>query len=267
MYFILASAEPVTRHPDNAWPAQSDANASSWSLFNPDTNNLSEQTLLQTLQRMQSDGSRRSFPVFILFIVQPCLILAGPSDSTDIVIASLELSATLHGKDLWSLAQTMPHLFSVGGAFYEQVKRDCALVDGKHYSLHSFPGKVRLAIELQSVTSVTSSAAGVCLCLQLFRFNAHDDRLELCLEPFGHFAVEPGIEARVNSSSLIDMTLNRKHLAPGASGVVSGASAMTSRCGSTAFQGDLSWSRFCGNFSSALSPFRSGMGGFVTSCN
>ena len=58
------------------------------------------------------------------------------------MIASLELTATLHGKDLWTLAQTMPHLFSVGGCFYEQVKRDLALVDGKHYSIHSFPGKV-----------------------------------------------------------------------------------------------------------------------------
>ena len=69
---------------------------------------------------------------------------------------------------------------------------------------------------------------------QLFRFNAHDDRLELCLEPCGHFAIEPGIEARVNNTSLIDVMLNRKHLPPGASGVVSGAGANTSQ---SAFQG------------------------------
>ncbi len=39
---------------------------------------------------------------------------------------------------------------------------------------------------------------------QVFRYNASDDRLELCLEPHGHFPVEPGIEERVLNSSLLN---------------------------------------------------------------
>ena len=39
--------------------------------------------------------------------------------------------------------------------------------------------------------------------IQVFRFNAKDDRLELCLEPHGHFPVEPGIEAKVLKAELL----------------------------------------------------------------
>ena len=41
------------------------------------------------------------------------------------------------------MVQTMPHLFSVGGLFYDQVKRDLGLVDGKHCTVPKLPGKVR----------------------------------------------------------------------------------------------------------------------------
>jgi deubiquitinating protein VCIP135 len=50
--------------------------------------------------------------------------------------------ATLKGRDLWTHVQTMPHLFSVGGLFYKQVERDLGLVDGKHCTLPTLPGKV-----------------------------------------------------------------------------------------------------------------------------
>ena len=36
--------------------------------------------------------------------------------------------------------------------------------------------------------------------LQVFRYNASDDRLELCLEPLGHFQVCPGVEERSKSA-------------------------------------------------------------------
>ena len=40
----------------------------------------------------------------------------------------------------------MPHLFSVGGLFYQQVKRDLGLTDGKHCTLPKLPGKVRVRL-------------------------------------------------------------------------------------------------------------------------
>ena len=46
------------------------------------------------------------------------------------------------GKDLWTYVQSMPHLFSVGGLFYNQVQRDLGLTDGKHCQLPCLPGKV-----------------------------------------------------------------------------------------------------------------------------
>ena len=131
------------------------------------------------------------------------LYLSCSGDTLDQAIASLSFMATLTGKDLWSSIQTMPHLFSVGGLFYEQVKRDLELVDNKHCKLPALPDKV-------------------------FRFNAADDRLELCLEPHGHFPVEPGIETRIlgTSPAAPNPMLKKiaaempKTLASGGSGVV-----------------------------------------------
>ncbi len=71
-----------------------------------------------------------------------CYISAS-ADSIDTSIASLVLMATLTGNDLWSYVQSMPHLFSVGGLFYEQIKRDLGLVDNKHCKLPSLAGKVK----------------------------------------------------------------------------------------------------------------------------
>lgn len=96
----------------------------------------------------------------------------GSTDSIDSSIASLAVMATITGRDLWTYVQTMPHLFSVGGLFYKQMERDLGLVEGKHCQLPVLPGKV-------------------------FRFNSQEDRLELCLEPHGHFPVEPRIEEKV----------------------------------------------------------------------
>jgi deubiquitinating protein VCIP135 len=64
------------------------------------------------------------------------------SDSLDTSIASLALMASLMGKDLWAYVQGMPHLFSIGGLFYQQVARDLGLIDGKHCTLPSLPNKV-----------------------------------------------------------------------------------------------------------------------------
>lgn len=67
-------------------------------------------------------------------------------DSIDMSIASLALMAAVAGKDLWAYVQSMPHLFSVGGLFYKQVDRDLGLVDGKHCTLPTLPGKVGLRL-------------------------------------------------------------------------------------------------------------------------
>ena len=45
-------------------------------------------------------------------------------------------------------------------------------------------------------------------CLQVFAYNATEDRLELCLEPHGHYAIEPNIEQKVLSAS----SLPKSHL-------------------------------------------------------
>ena len=65
------------------------------------------------------------------------------SDSIDMSIATLVMMAKLQGKELWKYVSGMPHLFSVGGMFYQQVARDLVLTDGKHCTLPSIPGKVR----------------------------------------------------------------------------------------------------------------------------
>ena len=39
----------------------------------------------------------------------------------------------------------------------------------------------------------------------MFRYSIADERLELCLEPHGHYAIEPGIESRIMNTSLINM--------------------------------------------------------------
>ena len=75
-----------------------------------------------------------------------CCCDAGNADSIDRSIASLAVIAQLQERDLWTVVQTMPHLFSVGGLFYQQVKRDLGLTDGKHCTLPKLPGKVRVCL-------------------------------------------------------------------------------------------------------------------------
>ncbi|XP_006824972.1 deubiquitinating protein VCPIP1-like [Saccoglossus kowalevskii] len=82
---------------------------------------------------------------------------------------SMALMATISGSDLWTYVQNMPQLFARGGLFYRQVERDLGLADNKHCTLPTLPSKT-------------------------FRFNAKEDRLELCLEPIGHFPVAPGVD-------------------------------------------------------------------------
>ncbi|XP_064634580.1 deubiquitinating protein VCPIP1-like isoform X2 [Lineus longissimus] len=112
-------------------------------------------------------------------------------DSLDKSIATLALMATLTGRDFWGYVQSMPHLFSIGGLFYKQVDRDIGLTDGKHCTLPCLPGKV-------------------------FRYTRREDRLELCLEPHGHFPIEPGIEHKVLNENTISK-LGHK-LTPGEDG-------------------------------------------------
>lgn len=102
-----------------------------------------------------------------------------PGDSLDSSIVSLVLLASLSNKDLWTYVQRDPHLFSVGGLFYKQVQRDLGLTPGKHCTLPSLPGKV-------------------------FTYNDKEDRLEICLEPYGHFPVQPDVENSVMAGNIVD---------------------------------------------------------------
>ncbi|BFZ16195.1 hypothetical protein BsWGS_19234 [Bradybaena similaris] len=90
-------------------------------------------------------------------------------DNLDHSLSALVLTAALDNKDIWSYVQLRPHLFSVNGLFYKQVERDVGLKHGKHCHLPMLPHKV-------------------------FVYNQHDDRLELCLEPYGHFPIENNVE-------------------------------------------------------------------------
>ncbi|XP_028834527.1 deubiquitinating protein VCIP135 [Denticeps clupeoides] len=90
-------------------------------------------------------------------------------DNIDLEMSSLCLLATLMGEDVWSYAKKLPHLFQLGGVFYNIVKKDMGLLDGKHCTLPHLSGKT-------------------------FVYNACDDRLELCVDAAGHFPISPSVD-------------------------------------------------------------------------
>ncbi|KAM6920254.1 deubiquitinating protein VCPIP1 [Lycodopsis pacificus] len=98
-------------------------------------------------------------------------------DSIDLEMSSLCLLATLMGEDVWSYARKLPHLFQQGGVFYNIVKKDMGLMDGKHCTLPHLTGKT-------------------------FVYNAAEERLELCVDAAGHFAVGPDVEELVKEALL-----------------------------------------------------------------
>lgn len=96
-------------------------------------------------------------------------------DNIDLEMSSLCLLAALMGEDVWSYAKKLPHLFQQGGVFYNIVKKDMGLMDGKHCTLPHLSGKT-------------------------FVFNAAVDRLELCVDAAGHFPVGPDVEELVQEA-------------------------------------------------------------------
>ncbi|XP_034411424.1 deubiquitinating protein VCIP135 [Cyclopterus lumpus] len=96
-------------------------------------------------------------------------------DSIDLEMSSLCLLATLMGEDVWSYAKKLPHLFQQGGVFYNIVKKDMGLMDGKHCTLPHLTGKT-------------------------FVYNAGEERLELCVDTAGHFPVGPDVEELVKEA-------------------------------------------------------------------
>lgn len=98
-------------------------------------------------------------------------------DSIDLEMSSLCLLATLMGEDVWSYAKKLPHLFQEGGVFYNIVKKDMGLLDGKHCTLPHLSGKT-------------------------FVYNAAEDRLELCVDAAGHFPIGPDVEELVKEALL-----------------------------------------------------------------
>ncbi|KAM4605758.1 deubiquitinating protein VCPIP1 [Polymixia lowei] len=96
-------------------------------------------------------------------------------DSIDLEMSSLCLLATLMGEDVWSYAKKLPHLFQQGGVFYNIVKKDMGLMDGKHCTLPHLVGKT-------------------------FVYNAAEQRVELCVDAAGHFPVGPEVEELVKEA-------------------------------------------------------------------
>lgn len=80
-------------------------------------------------------------------------------------------------RSVWEYAQENPWLFCRGGLFYAQMQRDIGLVDGKHCHLPLIPDKV-------------------------FTYNSVHDRLELCSEPHGHFAISRDVEAKIAAGQI-----------------------------------------------------------------
>ncbi|XP_023229594.1 deubiquitinating protein VCIP135-like [Centruroides sculpturatus] len=93
-------------------------------------------------------------------------------DPLDSALLSLLITANISGSTVWEFVQKHPHFFDSGGLFYRQAERDLGLSDGKHCHLPLLPNKT-------------------------FRYNAAQDRLELCLEPHGHFPVTEKIDSLI----------------------------------------------------------------------
>ncbi|XP_039255607.2 deubiquitinating protein VCPIP1-like [Styela clava] len=89
--------------------------------------------------------------------------------SIDTALSAVSKMAEMTGKEsVWDYSVNHPELFQLGGAFYEQFGRDIGLFHEKHCKLPLLPGHV-------------------------FRYNQITDKIELCKEPDGHYAVGPGI--------------------------------------------------------------------------
>ncbi|TNN32920.1 Deubiquitinating protein VCIP135 [Liparis tanakae] len=82
---------------------------------------------------------------------------------------SIDLEMSSLCEDVWSYAKKLPHLFQQGGVFYNIVKKDMGLMEGKHCTLPHLTGKT-------------------------FVCNAAEERLELCVDAAGHFPVGPDVE-------------------------------------------------------------------------
>ncbi|XP_072267200.1 deubiquitinating protein VCPIP1 [Pyxicephalus adspersus] len=96
-------------------------------------------------------------------------------DQIDKEMYSLCLLATLMGEDVWSYAKGLPHLFQNGGVFYNIMKKNMGVVDGKHCTFPYLPNKT-------------------------FVYNAAEDRLELCVDAAGHFPIGPEVEDLVKEA-------------------------------------------------------------------
>ncbi|XP_071490949.1 deubiquitinating protein VCPIP1-like [Diadema antillarum] len=129
------------------------------------------------------------------------------ASNAEVQLMSLSLMAKLNGMDLWTFSKGKPDLFEHGGLFYNIVERDLGLEDGKHCMLPSIPEK-------------------------RFRYSAPNDRLELCLEPLGHFPINPDVD---DLQHLQEVALGQRSLEVGAVNPVQDGEPSTS--GYVAFAG------------------------------
>ncbi|KAM9307851.1 deubiquitinating protein VCPIP1 [Gastrophryne carolinensis] len=96
-------------------------------------------------------------------------------DQIDKEMYSLCLLATLMGEDVWSYAKGLPHLFQQGGVFYNIMKKNMGVIDGKHCTFPYLPNKT-------------------------FVYNEAEDRVELCVDAAGHFPIGPEVEDLVKEA-------------------------------------------------------------------
>ena len=79
---------------------------------------------------------------------------------------------------------------------------------------------------------------------QVFRYNANEDRLEICLEPHGHYPIEPGIEELITRTGMLQSQIEQmappdvtQSLSTGGSGVVVNKSMVFPKGKTAAFSG------------------------------
>lgn len=73
------------------------------------------------------------------------------------------------------MQKKLPYLFEEGGVFYNAMKKDVGLANGKHFTLPHLPGKT-------------------------FVYNGTDNRLELCIDPAGHIPIGPDIDNMIKEA-------------------------------------------------------------------
>lgn len=86
----------------------------------------------------------------------------------------LLVAADQQGKDIWSYIQEFPNFFHKDGIIYNLMQQTKHKVNGTHFTIPFLPGKT-------------------------FCYSASNDVVQICLQTYGHFNVEPDIERKARN--------------------------------------------------------------------